>query len=148
MLYLRCEKKRFVRDSHELIVEVLQYTKIRVCHYQNKMVALVFPAKPGKPAMPEIVKVDKDSVTLTYKPPGDDGGSEIFNYVIEYRIEGGYKWVRANEKNVTDLKYMVRLLKEGNDYEFRVSAENRAGVGPPSEPTSPVEAKEQICESC
>ena len=44
--------------------------------------------KPGKPDPPEIVQVNKNSVSLRWKPPRDDGGAEITNYVIEYRIEG------------------------------------------------------------
>ena len=78
----------------------------------------------------------------------DDGGAEIFNYVIEYRIEGAYKWVRATEETVPDLTYVVKRLSEGAMYEFRFAAENKAGVGPMSEPTAPVEAKEPLGNSC
>ena len=49
---------------------------------------LLFSEKPGKPDAPEIVKVHKNAVALKWKPPKDDGGAEITNYVIEYRIEG------------------------------------------------------------
>ena len=105
---------------------------------------LCIAEKPGKPDAPEITKVNHNSITLAYKPPKDDGGAPIINYVIEYRVEGGFKWVRANEDTVDDLTYVVKRLQEGNNYEFRVSAENRAGVGPASDPTSPIQAKEEI----
>ena len=51
--------------------------------------------KPGKPDPPEIVQVNKNSVSLRWKPPRDDGGAEITNYVIEYRIEGSNYMLRS-----------------------------------------------------
>ena len=86
----------------------------------------------------------KSSCSLSWKPPQNDGGSEIFNYVIEYRIEGGFKWKRATDTNVKDTRYTVKGLKFEQIYEFRVAAENKAGIGPMSDPTSPVEAKEVL----
>ena len=82
---------------------------------------------------------------LTWQPPKSDGGAEITNYVIEYRGEGAFKWIRANpDEIVPETKYTVKGLKEGQDYEFRVAAENKAGVGPASEPSSPVKAEEPL----
>ena len=46
--------------------------------------------KPGKPDAPEILQVNKNSVALKWKPPKSDGGAEITNYVVEYRIEGSF----------------------------------------------------------
>ena len=86
------------------------------------------------------------SVSLKWSPPADNGGAEIFNYVIEYRVEGGFKWVQANTDNVSKTSYKVVRLIENNIYEFRISAENKADVGPASDPTSPVKAKEPVGE--
>ena len=106
-----------------------------VCH---------IPEKPSKPVDLQITQVLKDGVALQWNAPRSDGGSEIFNYVIEYRIEGGFKWLKSNEDCVPGTTYLVKNLKEDFEYEFRVSAENRAGVGPASDPTSPVKVQEQI----
>jgi len=103
-----------------------------------------FADKPGKPDVPEITQVAKTSCSLSWKPPKNDGGAEIFNYVVEYRIEGGFKWKRATESNISETRYTVKGLKTEQIYEFHVGAENKAGVGPMSDPTSPVEAKEVI----
>lgn len=103
-----------------------------------------FVDKPGKPAKPEITKTFKNGASLTWQPPKSDGGSEIFNYVVEYRVEGGFKWLRATEDKVPDTAYTVKNLKEGLEYEFRVSAENKAGVGPASDGTSPVKIAEKV----
>lgn len=90
------------------------------------------------------MKTFKNGASLSWKPPKSDGGSEIHNYVVEYRVEGGFKWVKANEDNVPETTYTVKSLKEGLEYEFRVSAENKAGVGPASDPTSPVKVAEKV----
>ena len=103
--------------------------------------------KPSKPLSLEIVKTLKNGASLTWKPPKSDGGAEITNYVLEYRVESGIKWVRATDDKIADTSYTVKGLKEDMVYEFRVSAENKAGVGPASDPTEPVTIKEQISTS-
>ncbi len=101
--------------------------------------------KPGKPAALEITKTDKTSVSLQWQPPKDDGGAEITNYVVEYRLEDALKWTQAKDKT-NSISFTVNGLKEGRVYEFRVSAENQAGVGPASDPTKPTKAAEVIGE--
>ena len=103
--------------------------------------------KPGKPGAPEVKESSKTSVTLTWTAPDQDGGSEIFSYVVESRPEGAFKWKRVTEDTVPGLTYTVKGLQEGTQYDFRVSAENRAGVGPASEGALAVKVEEKICES-
>ena len=93
----------------------------------------MFVDKPGKPGTPEVKEANKTSATLTWKPPSDNGGSEITNYVVEYRADGAFKWKRATESVIPSTTYVVKGLEEKVKYEFRVAAENKAGVGPPSE---------------
>jgi hypothetical protein len=100
--------------------------------------------KPGKPGIPEVKESTKTSATLTWTPPEDDGGSEIFNYVVEYRNEGAFKWKRATEDTVPNTTYLVRGLEENTKYEFRVAAENKAGVGPASEGSLSVKVEDKI----
>jgi len=89
--------------------------------------------KPGKPGTPEVKEATKNSATLTWKPPSDNGGSDITNYVVEYRAEGAFKWKRATESVVPTTNHVVKGLDEKVKYEFRVAAENKAGIGPASE---------------
>ena len=58
---------------------------------------------------------------------------------------GDFTWNRANRSDVTDVTYVIKGLSKDALYEFRVAAENRAGVGPPSEPAE-MRAKTPICE--
>ncbi len=50
------------------------------------------------------------------------------------------RWVPVAE--TVDTEYTVTGLKDGANYEFRVAAENKAGVGKYSEATEPITAKE------
>ena len=108
------------------------------------MTYLLFTEKPGKPDAPTITKMMPKTGAIAWKPPADDGGAEIFNYVVEYRVDGDVNWMKANTEDVPDLKYTVTGLRPGKMYEFRIAAQNKAGVGPPSDPTAPAEAKEHI----
>ncbi|XP_046554801.1 titin-like [Haliotis rubra] len=101
--------------------------------------------KPDAPRKPEVVDVTKDSVTLKWLAPEKDGGSPIFNYAVEMRVSGNVRWVQASQNiKIPETSYKVPELMEGAEYEFRIMAENKAGLGPPSSPSQPVVAKDPI----
>ena len=102
--------------------------------------------KPGKPDAPEVTRSTKYSVSLKWKPPSDDGGAEITNYIVEQRAEGAFKWSKASEDKVWHTHFTVEGLRPDSIYEFRVAAENRAGVGHFSEPTQPTRAESPVGE--
>ncbi|KAL7882191.1 hypothetical protein AOLI_G00090400, partial [Acnodon oligacanthus] len=91
---------------------------------------------PDPPQTPEITAVTKDSMVICWGAPAHDGGSEITNYGIERRDRISLRWVKCNKKKVTDLHFKVTGLVPGHEYEFRVVAENAAGISAPS-PSSP-----------
>lgn len=95
------------------------------------------PSQPGKP---EVENVDKTSISVTWTPPESDGGSPITNYIIEKYDLSRKKWVKTGPK-VSETTFVVNDLTDGNDYQFRVSAENKAGVGKPSLPSDTIPAK-------
>lgn len=109
---------------------------------------IFFVAKPNAPGTPEIIKTDKTSADLKWTPPTEDGGAPITNYVIEYRPSGSVRWNRANSSPVTETTFSVADLKEGSEYKFRVSAENKAGVGPASEPSKSVKVEKPLGKNC
>lgn len=92
---------------------------------------------PGRPDAPEVEEITKDSATVTWKPPANDGGAKITNYILEMKAAGDFSW-KVVDKKVSEETFTVSGLKEETDYEFRVSAENKAGVGQPSPPSKPV----------
>ncbi|GLH11531.1 Titin, partial [Gryllus bimaculatus] len=108
---------------------------------------LIVLDRPSPPEAPlEYEEITSSSVTLSWKPPKDNGGSEITGYVIEKRdLTHGGGWVPA--VNYVNPKYnhaTVPRLLEGTKYEFRVSAENLQGRSDPLNTSKPVVAKNQF----
>lgn len=71
-----------------------------------------------------------ERIGLSWSAPKDDGGSKITNYVIEKREDGRKSWVHVCS-DVKECAYVVTRLTENHMYEFRVTAQNKFGVGPP-----------------
>lgn len=90
---------------------------------------------PSAPTEVEVSTITKDSMVVTWERPSNDGGSPIQGYVVEKRDKDGVRWTRCNKRNVSELRFRVTGLLENHSYEFRVAAENAAGVGTPSKPT-------------
>ena len=70
---------------------------------------------------------------------GTDNGAEITGYTVEYTEFAKHAWI--SEACNLSLDYQVQGLTSGKKYEFRVRAENKAGLGEPSASTSPVTIK-------
>ena len=90
---------------------------------------------------PECSNITGYTVDLTWTARESYGGAEITNYILEYRVQGDTKWKRYTPKGedtkVVTLTHKVEGLKEDTYYEFHVAAENRAGMGPFSDPSEP-----------
>uniref|UniRef100_A0A8C1MU22 Titin n=1 Tax=Cyprinus carpio TaxID=7962 RepID=A0A8C1MU22_CYPCA len=96
-------------------------------------VEIIILEKPGPPT--EVTNIARDSMTVCWTRPETDGGSEIVGYIVEKRDRAGVRWTKCNKRRVTDLRFRVTGLTEDHEYEFRLTAENAAGVGQPSPPT-------------
>uniref|UniRef100_A0A3P9IP48 Titin n=1 Tax=Oryzias latipes TaxID=8090 RepID=A0A3P9IP48_ORYLA len=95
------------------------------------------------PSSVDVISITGDSMTVTWCKPATDGGSPIRGYVVERREKTGMRWIRVNRELVAECSLLVPKLRKGCEYDFRVSAENAAGLSPPnplvvpSRPTKP-----------
>lgn len=91
-----------------------------------------FPTdRPGPPVGPVIFdEVTKDHMVISWKPPLDDGGSEITNYIIEKKEVGKDVWMPVTSASAKTTCKVTKLL-EGKDYIFRIHAENLYGISDP-----------------
>ena len=97
---------------------------------------------PSPPGTPQVIKVGKGYVDLTWEVPKSDGGSRITGYIIEKREIGNAFWIKCNDYGVIDTTYTAINLQDGLDYEFRVYAVNAVGHSEPSASTKPVKISE------
>ena len=103
--------------------------------------------KPGKPGDPEVVASTSSSITLEWSPPTDDGGCKLDGYVVEYRPDSAFQWqIATSHEPTTKTTFEVKHLMEGTSYEFRIAAQNKAGVGPYAFTSAPIVAGKYACE--
>uniref|UniRef100_A0A8D2QK55 Titin n=1 Tax=Zonotrichia albicollis TaxID=44394 RepID=A0A8D2QK55_ZONAL len=95
--------------------------------------------KPGPVRNLKVTDISSDRCTVTWDPPEDDGGCEIQNYILEKCESKRMVWSTFSSSVLTNYAKVTRLI-EGNEYIFRVRAENKMGTGPPTE-THPIIAK-------
>lgn len=81
-----------------------------------------------------MIETLKDSLSLSWRIPNTDGGSEITGYNIEIKLStAGSRWAQANKEAVSGTNYKITGLREGRSYDIRVCAINSAGAGPYTE---------------
>lgn len=101
---------------------------------------------PDAPDQPVCVTSDEDSITISYSAPSNDGGSPIIGYHIERKERKSSRWVKVTREPTLDLIYCVSGLVQNNKYEFRVYAENVAGLSEPSESSPFIICREPVCK--
>ena len=75
-----------------------------------------------------MLEVTSEAVRLGWESPLSDGGSQISGYVVEKRRGTAGEFVYAGRLEGRGCALTVRGLAEGAEYDFRVFAENAAGV--------------------
>uniref|UniRef100_A0A803YD93 Titin n=1 Tax=Meleagris gallopavo TaxID=9103 RepID=A0A803YD93_MELGA len=140
-----CKVTKLLKDN-EYIFRVMGVNKYGVGEpLESVAVKALDPfTVPSPPTSLEITSVSKDSITLCWARPESDGGNEISGYVIERREKTSLRWIRVNKKPVYDLRVKSSGLREGCEYEFRVYAENAAGLSLPSQSTPLIRAEDPI----
>lgn len=82
--------------------------------------------KPSAPREFQAIKQSKTSIGLSWEPPENNGGSPITKYVLEMRESSRRMWSECATLDKDSCAYDVTRLKEGNEYMFRLAAENIA----------------------
>ena len=86
---------------------------------------------PGSPAV-QVTDVTSRSVTLQWSPPSNTGGVELTGYILEKCLQSTEKWEKVATVEPTVTLFTIENLKEKSEYQFRISAENEVGAGPPA----------------
>ena len=104
------------------------------------------PSPPEGPV--EFANINRDSVTLSWKPPTDDGGSKIKSYIIERREASRSMWTKVASVDAAKTNYNATDLVQGKEYHFRISAQNDVGTSEALKTDHPVIPKSPfgMCE--
>uniref|UniRef100_A0A8D2NIV2 Titin n=1 Tax=Zonotrichia albicollis TaxID=44394 RepID=A0A8D2NIV2_ZONAL len=102
-----------------------------------------YPFKPpGPPGTPRVAHATKSFMIVTWQVPVNDGGSVVLGYHLEHKERSSILWTKVNKSLITDTQMKVTGLDEGLMYEYRVYAENIAGIGKCSKACEPVAARD------
>ena len=105
-------------------------------------IVCVHAAPPSAPRNLRVTEISRDYVVIAWDAPLSDGNEKLLGYEIEKSMAGGAgTFVSAGYVDVGTQTFRVTRLHEGCDYLFRVSAENRVGLGQPAITEQPVTVK-------
>lgn len=85
-------------------------------------------------------------MTVSWKAPANDGKATILGYMVEKREATELTWAKVNRRPVIDRTIKASQLTEGSEYEFRVIAINKAGLGKPSDASNAALAVDPVCK--
>uniref|UniRef100_A0A3P8T195 Titin n=1 Tax=Amphiprion percula TaxID=161767 RepID=A0A3P8T195_AMPPE len=121
--------------GNEYIFRVRAINKYGVGDYlESEPITARNPYKPPTaPGTPEASQITKESMVLSWTTPEQTGGADIEGYHLEKRDKDSVRWTKCNRQKLTDTHFKVTGLLTDHFYEFRVAAENEAGMGELSE---------------
>jgi titin len=92
---------------------------------------------------PKVDEITKESVTLSWHKPSDDGGSKIVSYIIEKKSNDGNDWEEILEVPAKENHVVLKDVKENEQCQFRIKARNAVGDGEPSGSTDLITIEDQ-----
>lgn len=95
----------------------------------------------GPPSYPEkfhYTERTKDSITLAWKPPRNDGGSPVIGYFVEKKRQDQQAFEPCNTEICPNMTLTVEGFDESWMYEFRIKCANLIGESEPSIPLTVV----------
>ena len=132
-------------EEEELVMTDLSGQVLIVSEGEETMTVTGEDGVPHKVLQLEVKDWDKSFADLTWQPPQSDGGAPILSYLLECKEKFSSDWVRCLLTSDSSCAGRVEdVIKEGQTYEFRAKAVNKAGEGEPSLPTKPVVIKSRF----
>lgn len=125
------------------VYELLLENRVGKKKAQIKVKVIGRPCAPEGPMVFE--EIQANSVKVTWKMPADNGGSEILGYIVERREAARNAWYTVDSR-VTDTQLVVKGLKEGTEYHFKVTAENSFGISASLKSEQPLVPKTPLCK--
>uniref|UniRef100_A0A672NW57 Titin n=1 Tax=Sinocyclocheilus grahami TaxID=75366 RepID=A0A672NW57_SINGR len=98
--------------------------------------------QPGPPSTPRVAHATKVFMLVTWNEPVNDGGSTVLGYHLERKERSSILWTKVNRTIIKDTEFKVTGIEEGMTYEFRIYAENIAGIGKASKVSEPIAARD------
>lgn len=101
----------------------------------------LLPYVLGPPSYPEkfhYTERTKNSITLAWKPPRNDGGSPVIGYFVEKKRQDQQAFEPCNTEICPNMSMTVEGLDEAWMYEFRIKCANLIGESEPSIPLTVV----------
>ena len=123
---------REVEPAREELVEeepvvVEEVTKQESAPMEEKAPERVI-AGPEGPRNLNVLELTLESVYLAWEAPESDGGSPVTSYIIVMREADKSKFKKVGQVDAMTLTCSTDKVKQGNEYTFRVYAENTMGM--------------------
>lgn len=85
------------------------------------------PKAPSTPAAPNL-SVDGNSITVSWNPPSDDGGTAVTSYTVERASDAGFTTGVVATSGIVGTSTVLSNLSWGAPYYVRVKATNGVGT--------------------
>ena len=94
---------------------------------------------PSPPTGPlEFSEITKTTAVVSWKPPKDNGGSPITNYIVEKREAKKTSFTQVEKLGPKAQSCKLQYLLENTEYLVQVRAQNKVGVSQPLTADQPV----------
>lgn len=128
-----------IRDGTKLDSGPYRITAANELGQDSAIIKIQISDRPDPPRFPLVENIGVDSLSLSWKSPVWDGGSNITNYLVEKREHNMDTWIRVGNTRFTSIA--ITGLAPAHQYEFRIYAENVYGRSDPSEISTLVSTK-------
>lgn len=109
--------------------------------YAVNAIGMSRPSEPSQPFVPiappsepnnlSVEDISDTTITLRWRPPERIGAGGLDGYIVEYCKEGSSEWVAAHQDLTERTSIVIKDLTTGDKLNFRVRAQNIAGLSEP-----------------